>query len=398
MSEAKNKTQQLQLIPVFALRELLQERIAADQEMVRKHYIKTLNQRPRNLPKAVNRLTREDLIRVILSLPEISAQEIQELFEEYRYGSNPSFNIYLFNPQRQEPLQPKSLQKAIEAHLNDFNQAQADEFPKIRSLYLNDFGPLPDRQTLIEGHYRFLKRLDYIDQDQNAASCYQTIYGFFWINTLKGYVTIHARDARVLHTIREAVQSALDLPLTTLIFTKQFKNRLPFLERSRMRAGRLHHPDPGPGHFRWLALQDENPYKKGYEQLEASYPEVRSLRYQETVAERKETTLTIQCDRGALRLAGKLRASQFRSWCLDRLEVILDILTTFEDDPAAYLEALNLSQAPELAGWRADRKRTAIAIMQVLLAAKLNRGKSFHPLDRSPLEKAQRMGSYFRQG
>ena len=54
MTEEKIKTRQLQLIPVFALREVLQERIADDPNLIRRQFKQVLNKKPRNLAKAVS--------------------------------------------------------------------------------------------------------------------------------------------------------------------------------------------------------------------------------------------------------------------------------------------------------------------------------------------------------
>lgn len=144
----------------------------------------------------------------------------------------------------------------------DFVRASTQEegLPRVRSLALNDLGPLPRRPEVIEGNYRFQARLDYIDEDQNAVSTYQTLYGFFWLNSTEGYVIIHARNPGVLKALKHAIEEATDIHLTSLVISKQLKNALPFLLRESFRSGRLHDPDPGPDRFRWLTIADDDPY------------------------------------------------------------------------------------------------------------------------------------------
>jgi len=99
MSEPEIRLQQLQQIPVFALRQAVYQ-LLEDYQMeglLHERFRTVLNRRPRNIKRAVQRLTREHLTRLIDACPEITDDHIRELFEEYRYGTNPLFYIYLFD-------------------------------------------------------------------------------------------------------------------------------------------------------------------------------------------------------------------------------------------------------------------------------------------------------------
>ncbi len=92
MSGSDLRMQQLQKIPVFALREL----VGAHMEdlsvgpVIQERFYSVLHRKPRNFQRALQRLTREQLTSLIAASPEIGDGEIAGQFEEHRYGINPS--------------------------------------------------------------------------------------------------------------------------------------------------------------------------------------------------------------------------------------------------------------------------------------------------------------------
>ncbi len=393
MSEHEMRLQQLQQIPVFALRQgvyrLIEDRHT--EGLMQERFQAILNRRPRNMKRMVQRLTREQITRLIDACPEISDDQIRELFEEYRYGSNPSFYIYLFDTKMLGHEALTEFRQRFESELEVFSQSQEEGLPRIRRLALNDLGSLLEHPEIIEGSYRFQARLDYIDEDQNALSTYQTLYGFFWLNAVEGYVTIHARSPEVLKALKHALEEGAGIYLTPLVISKQLKNALPFLLRESLRSGRLHDPDPRSDRFRWLTIADDDPYAKGYQSWEEHYPEVRSVQYREVIGETKETSLTIRCDQGALSLAGTLKASQFRAWCLDRLGQIIRVLNEFRASTPAFVETLGLANVPEMAKLNASQKRYVLKIISALLTLKQTPQLGYQPLSTSSLDLAAAM-------
>jgi len=123
MNEPEVRLQQLQQIPVFALRQAVYQ-LLEDNRMegvLHERFRTILNRRPRNIKRAVQRLTREHLTRLIDACPEIADDQIRELFEEYRYGSNPSFYIYLFDTAMLGREALKGLRQRFEKELEVFN-------------------------------------------------------------------------------------------------------------------------------------------------------------------------------------------------------------------------------------------------------------------------------------
>ena len=353
MSISNDRIRYLQQIPVFALKQMVNDSFPGPQgdQLLVARLRSALNRRPRLVRQAVMRLTRQELTVLIEACPEIDDDEIRAYFEQYRYGSHPSFYIYLFDPTMLESERLVDFDRRLAQALVDDNARFAGDIerglPPLRDVLLNDFGSLPDFPGLYEGTYRFLSRLDYIDADENVISTYETLYGFFWISVVEGYATIHARKPEVLTSLRSAIEEAAGVSLTRLFISKQFKNALRFLDPGRFRSSRLYEPNPQARRYRRLTIADRLAYQKGYAALEANYPELRSTSYRVSVAE-KETTVRLTCHRGALSLSGRLEASQFRAWAVDSLAEVIRVLKALRTEPAVYLQAYGLRDAPAL--------------------------------------------------
>ena len=344
-----------------------------------------------NPADTIRSLTRDKLILLIESCPEISATQIDQLYEEYRYGQNPTLNIFLFNPRRVKRPDRADMEGEIRHELEAWNSGIVEVLPWVKSLQLESLLEYTDQPMLLEGSYRFLRRIDYINAEQNPTSTYETIYGFFWLNLEVGYCVIHGREASILHGLEISIERGAGLNLVSLIITTELKNSLPFLLEESLRSSRLHDPDPTSSRFRWMTIADDAPYAKGYRELEASYPEVRDARYRVTIDEQRETSLTIRLDRGVISLAGKISATQFRNWALLRLGEIITRVQSLHTQPTLFIKTRGFRNVPELARYTAGQKDSLLRITADILELKVKPGIGYRATGISPLALANRM-------
>lgn len=400
MSEPSNREKQLQIIPVFALRTLLEELVRDEESesVMRAHIADVLGIKSQQSKKTIGRLNREDLVKLIAPHPEIEDEHIDELVGEYRYGRNPSFYIYLFSPSMfRGTTSTTELHREVEQYLDRFNQEQAsaEHSPMVKEIHLNDLTPLPEKPEMMEATYRFLKRLEYVDSDENLVVTHETLYGFFWLNRVQGYWAIYQRLARVTKQLRSAIRHTTGIRLTPLAISKKFRDELTFLFKSDLRSGRLYDPDPESANYRFMSVTDEKPYRKGYAELEQRYPQIRNARYRISVGESKRTTLSIRYDRGALSLAGIFKGSEFRSWALARLDEIVEVLRSFQEDPKRYVATRDLLRVSPMQRLNVRQRKHVRTIIQRLLSLKQT-GRDYAPLDVSPLAIASDLGRLVR--
>ena len=395
MSNPEIRTRQLQQIPVFALRQAVHDLVEAPgmEPVLRDRLQTVLKRRPRIMKRAIHRLTREQLTQLIDTCPEITDEEIGSLFEEYRYGTSPSFSIYFFDVAHTPPGAWKELRPRLEDALEKFSKPLEEGLQRIRRVRLNDLVSLPDQHEIMEGNYRFLARLDYVDEDEDVVSTYQTLYGFFWINTTEGYAIIQARSPDVLGGLQRAIEAAAGIALESRPISKYLKNKLPFLSPKSFRSGRLYDPDPDSERFRWLTIADDNAYQKKYDEWEGKYPFVRSVRYREIVGKDKETSLTIRCDQAAFGLAGRLKASEFRAWCLDRLSQLIAVLDAMRTNLPKPVETRGVADAIELSRFDPAQKEHVLNVISTLLTLQQAPHLGEMPVGASTLEIAAALGA-----
>lgn len=398
MDDKQPRTHYLQQIPVFALRKqlygLLEESSMSD--LIRNRIQNSLQIQSSNPRDTIRYLTQDKLILLIEACPEISPSQIDHLYEEYRYGQNPTLYIFLFNPRLVRTSDREQIENLIRADITAWNMRSSELLPLVKSLELDSLWEIIDRPDLLEGSYRFLRRMDYIDEEQNPTSAYETLYGFFWINTQAGYCVIHGRETSILKALEIAIEHAIRVNLVNLIITTELKNSLPFLLEESLRSSRLHDPDPESTRFRWITIADDAPYTKGYRELESSYPEVRDARYRISIDEQRETSLTIRLDRGVISLAGKLSASQFRKWALISLDEIITKLKSLHTKPTLFIKTRGFRGVPELARYTAAQKDSLLRLTADLLELKVQPGVGYRATGISPLALANRLQQYVR--
>lgn len=394
MSDRELRLTHLHQIPVFALKGMLKE-LAKDQafaDRLTERFEQVFDRKPHSLESAITECTRAQLVALIRVCPEIRPEEITQLFREYRYAKSPSFHLYQFKESNLDLVNRiDELMDILQQHFKSFEAIKDGRI--ITGLELLEMMSMPDQSGIVESNVRYLKRLDYVDSDEEAILTYQTIYGFFWINCIDRYVTIHASAKEIREAVKLAVENALDCNLEALRLPKELQKMIPFLGEDSMTYGRLYNPDPNSQNFTSVAIRDANLMEKGYPEYENAYPNVRLAHYKDKVGQNGKKTTVVVSEAGSLRVYGNLTAGQFRSWCLERLRLITITLQHFRRRIDAYASGLDFQSAPELNELGSEKQRLLLTkLITVLAALKRFPGLTQYPSGVSALELAVSFG------
>ena len=102
--------------------------------------------------------------KIVDSIAEFTDSEIKELFEEYRYGQNLFFRVFRFNRGSANELHSvEPLRQRLEDAFRNI-QVEDEATADTKSYKLNDLKALPGQPSIVEGNFRYLQRLDYIDE------------------------------------------------------------------------------------------------------------------------------------------------------------------------------------------------------------------------------------------
>ena len=393
MSEKQVRPWQINQIPVAELRDciasLLSDNVESD-EMLRR-LSDCLDISARTPKAAIRRLTRQQANKLILSCPEITQEKLDEIYREYRYGINPSFRVFLFD--RNLPDARKLNAAQLTNLLTDYFEKLEDEsetWPTVRRLQLNgEIELLVEAPAVIEGSYRFSQLLEYIKEDDDPEATYESKYGYFWINRSLGYVAIHGSNEKVVKAIRQAFEVVSDLGLVGLLISKQFRRRLPFLNRETISATTLIHPDQLSGLPQSATFRDPHLHSKGLEAHESAYAGKKDETYRTDVDHTTNSPLVVK-QNGTFRLKGKVPSKSFRTWSLRALEEVMEVWEEFGDYGESVLIAIDVDTAPEYKKLRNSKKQQYFRqLVEAIFRAKCSADEISPRLSVSPIELAQ---------
>ena len=395
MSDLELRLSQLHQIPVFALQDRFVEISLMDGNEAKliELFHRILDKEPRKLDSAIRRLTRAQLTMLIDASPELFTDaDIRALFEEYRYGTSPSFYLYQLTAVDPSRLEDLDQLKCRIKHQFDHVGADDETELSIGELNLNSLYSFPEQAGILEANYRYLQRLGYVDANQRAISTYQTLYGFFWINHVEGYAIVHGRTKQILKYVRTAIERALGICLVELVVSEQLQIELPFLDPEKIQLGIFRDPDPTSNNFSSVKVTNSSRHNKQFERLRAAYPEMPQANYADTAVGDKRTTISIY-DKGLFKVFGRFTAAQIRNWCLASLRQVVTTLTRFHDKQADFIAALNLEQTDEFNRLGCNIQKDHLKhIVATTVAFKKMPGIGVYPLTGSPLQIAAIFG------
>ena len=370
-------------------------------EVITQRFSSALGFEPRDSAKACSRLSREQLFKLVGVCHEINAQTIEELFEEFKYGKNPSLSVYVFDDNNVQLLNDfHELNQGFKQEFGAINTAveEADEIsPTTRELQLNsDLKHLGDFSSVIEGNYRFLKRLDYIDENQEANSTYETKYGYFWIHSELGYVAVHGRNSTIVKAICSTFESVTSISLIPLVINKQFRKMLSFLKHGIIRSTKYRNPNIASGSIDSVTVRGEKLDPSDLQQFDRDFPEMPFRRYRIPIDVEKISSVAVTQD-GSISLSGRITALQFRNWSMPVLGEVMEVWEEFRKIPESHLETIDLESSLELKTLRTRKKKDAfLETLVALLTLQTGADNSIVQLSMSPLEFAELFGAGVR--
>lgn len=395
MNESEFRLAQLHQIPVFALQKHFVDisQTHEQAETLLNVIQDVLGKEPRMLDRAIGRLSRAELNKIIDASPELlTDDDLCVLFEAYRYGVSPSFCIYqLTSIDLSRVTDIDELECRIETYFKNIDPVQDSELA-LAGITLNSLSPLPEQGGILEANYHYLKRLDYIDACLIAVSTYETKFGFFWINLSEGYAIVQRRSKDVLKYLRNGIERSLGTGLVELVISEELQKELPFLDPEKIQLGLFKDSDPESENFPTVKVTNSARHNRQFEKLRETYPEMPQANYGDTAVNGKRTTISVYA-RGVLKAYGRFTATQIRHWCFESVGQIVDALTRFHRQQAELIATLNIDDASEYSRLSCNLQKDLVKqLVSTLVAFKKLPGIGVFPLNVSPLFVAATFG------
>lgn len=368
----------LRHVKLAGVRQMLIAKVTAQTLLARVTAI--TNRESTDARKALERLSSDELIELVTMSPEVSEQDIDSLWEEYRYGERPSLYIYLTKPRGDQYKTPGDL-------IADANGAlpadEAADAPLVRNIRFLDFEDLG--RNVIELRFRYEYRIDYIDpENERGAYLYELRYSFCWLSLGDHFLVLHAAPEGVRGAVQHAIQALYGLITMKGLLHRALIERL--FPRDRRRRVSLFNPTPAANQYQRVTLSDD---EHGVPEVPPEYRDydIPSSRYKEDIefGDRPVTSiLGINSRESKIYLSKPIRATLLRRWglrLLDRLipnlrateEVIAAIATpVLGDRVAGLLRQYPSNQRPAI--------RSLVQVVATTLASGLNVSRHELPL------------------
>ena len=301
-------------LPVFALREMLESRVSG---------------------RKLGHLRQGELVREADKAPAITEADVEDLYENYRYGRRLSFYLYLLPSDLAEPGIEK-VQSVLD-ELAEMNRPGLLDKIAANSGYEADTSPnqiiLLDEEDLDgtrEIRFRYYITHRFVNADEQMDQVFETRYGFLWLDLSLGYLAILSRDERMNSLLTRALSECLQAIPLPIRFPREVLDQHFSIEKVK----RLAYYDPSSGVRRsisgrglWQKFEDEIVAR------EQQYTRPGSL-YEEEVADGVISGLGVASSKGKIYLTKTLPTSLVRTWARQRLpDLVRDVKDLKADRP-----------------------------------------------------------------
>ena len=332
-------------VPVIALRKLLERHVPG---------------------RRLGHLRQDDLVAEADRLAAITVEDVDRVYESYRYGRRLSFYLYLL-PAGLPELDFEAYQDAL-----DGSAAPDEAGPGIR---VADDGPggtgaSSDRILLVdedrlgdvwEIRFRYYDIHRFLNAGGEPDRVFQTYFGLLWLDVTLGWVAILSPEERVNQRLTQALSRALKAIPAPASFPEELIDKHFSIEKIK----RVSHYDPGTGVRQSISGQDL--WKKFEGEIlarEQRYARPASL-YDEELAEGVTSGLGVTAKKGKIFFTKTLPITMVRAWALQRLpDLVRDVKALQETQPDGQdhlLEAIKRARLPS------DGKAALMSITRALL-------------------------------
>jgi len=280
-----------------------------------------------DIGKAIYKLSRYQLIQVIERLgTQITEKDINNAYEQYRYGLKPGFTLYSINSKGKR-LSEELAFSYISETLKSKNYSPDENIKDIQAKLFSNIS-----ENVVEFSFSYLNKHSYLNENQEPAFVYEYEECFAWIDVNNGFLAIKNVPDKVSNILKHAFSIAYSTEFTNIKLTKKLIRDI-FGDKN-IRKGTFFKPNASMDEAEKLVVSDSRFSEKQALQNSVSGYDMSGIFLTEAVGESDNNTLGINCEKGKLYLTRNVSASVFRDWSVKKIEAIISYLsdiTTFSD-------------------------------------------------------------------
>jgi len=351
----------LYLVPVLAVRSMLAQKLENDETRLAE----------------IRRLPQEQLIAEVDRTRIVSEEDIDHLYDSFRYGRRLSLQLFLLPDDFVSVADDSAIEQAI-ADLIE-GEAVTDKPANLGEEDDDDFSwDEVGGQVIISDHVRFGDVLEirfrylilhrFLNEYEEPAHVFETRYGYVWISPGQRYLALLAKDGVVAKKMLESVSIAMKVIPKPVQFPKDLIDQHFDIDNAK----RLSHLDPKTGVRQSISGEKEalSGFMGEIEDRDSRYMRPGAL-YEEEIDESTRSGLGITAKKGRIYFTRTLSTTQVHLWVDTRLRSFVgDIHRVLAERPEnVYQASIIVSRLRTLDG---SGKRNLELLLDAVVHARKN--------------------------
>lgn len=268
-------------------------------------------------------LKRYQLIKIIENCSNINSDDIDNYYEQFRYGLKPGFTIFNFLKSEIKGIEIDKATSFINEKLDAITYL---EDAKFKNLSLKDI--LEIKESTFEFSFVYLSKYTYIAETDEPDFIYELKDCFVWINFENNFIAIKNCPSDIQNKLLDIFSTLLN---TSFYNIKMTRKLISAVFNGNIKKGTFVKPNAGDDEVKKITISDEKlSTKKIYKDDVSSY-DVSSTFLDEQLDDNTKSTLGINCKAGKVYLTRNVNATQFRNWSIDSLNKITNYLNNIQN-------------------------------------------------------------------
>lgn len=312
----KSDKTKLELIRLDGIRSLIVNKINEEQliEIIKQEF----NLDSKKCYETLKKLNRSQLIKIIDKSNIISSNDIDETYEQYRYGLKPGFTIFTFLNSGLSEINSNEINKKIENKLVGLHYFEDSKF---KSLTLKNIMEI--RDNTFEFSFTYLSKYTYINDSDEPDYIYELKDCFVWVNLKNNFLAIKNCPNDIQNKLLNLFSNILNVSLYNIKITKKLINEV---FNGKIKKGTFIKPDATDEEVTKIIIADDELTKKKIYQDGVSSYDMSNTFLDEQLDDSTKSTLGINCKSGKIYLTKNVNATQFRNWSINSINRIINYL------------------------------------------------------------------------
>lgn len=334
-----------------------------------------------DLQKAIRQCTKSQLIKIVDVSSEISDELILQYFDNYRYGMKPGFVLNWANGFVGRTLTKESIKTKLQSELSTYTYSEGCTF---KDLKCSDVEMWVEKGIpIFEIGLNYLKKHNYIDENEKFNHVYEMVDCFVWVCSEKGFVAIYNMPPFIEKLLKKAFYSIYEIKIVGISLDKKILDTI--FDPSRRKKVSLTQLKDNPEMPQKATFSDSNFGEKEsgiLKEFSDGYG-LTSCLYDEEI-KGDIVTMGVNNNKGKLYINKNVTAEQFREWSVGTIiEIINYYSNILSDDGVDKFSTLNLFSSGE---WQklSIAKKNMLKLLMIAMVKMTTSGIDSIPVDISP--------------